>query len=214
MEARPVIPPQTLDTLVRKLGHDVRGSLFVLDGCLDMAEMGVLEERDLIERLRQVRADLVSRLDAFTESMRVVAVQPDSGNDSRPLENVLDEVVAEVATIAAIGDVRLERTATAPAIVAAEPRALRRLLLNVLLRGVRQAQAGEVVRMDGSGPSVRISHPERRLRQPSHDPLALLQEGELELAAAILLADDLGTPLSVTCPEPGVTVVGLEVRTA
>lgn len=213
MEARTAIDPLSLEAVTRSFAHDIRGPLFVLDGCLEMAELGALDLPDLLARLRLLQADLRIRIESFTDSLRVVAALPDRRPEPTSLRTLVEDLRSELTPVATALDLTLELPTPAAVRIDADFKSLRRILLNLLSRGLRQARPGGTVRLEHLPSPLRLRaiQPERDLQAPPADAASLLADERLELAAAVVLASDLGVPLRWELAD-GTLIAELELK--
>lgn len=206
---RASLAPETLDGLLRGFSHDARNPLLVLEGSLDIAaHRGADDLPALLDRLRWVHADLCARLDAFTDSVRaVLAPRPPRLTRVR-LAPLCDGLAQRLGPLFAMAQVRLDLPAAPPGAIHTDASQLSRILANLAVRALRRAAPGDAwgLRLTSRGEGIRFE-----VDQPPFDAAdvpTLLERRELELAAALVLADDLGIAFT-----PGPTYVTLDVPT-
>jgi signal transduction histidine kinase len=148
--------------LFTAIGHDLRTPLASLQAAVEALQDGVASDPDRYLRamatdvtsLRALVDDLfvLTRLDAGAFELDRVAID---------LSELADGAVEAVAALAARRDVEVVVTPDGgPATVDADPRALDRVLRNLLDNAIRHAPAGSVVRVsvltDGTEATVRV----------------------------------------------------------
>jgi PAS domain S-box-containing protein len=131
------------------MSHELRTPLNAIIGYTDLLEMGVPTAlpdgaRATVERIRRAASHQRQLIDDILTFSRLDAGQEEVEDEVVPLQELLDEIDAVIAPLAARNGLELRIVADGSREIRTDPRKLRQILVNLLGNAVKFTRAGRV----------------------------------------------------------------------